>query len=79
MQLAKVRPYMSSENWEEINGLRLAGETFDDAVTRLLEERKKLQLHADMLADRREDDYIPLESLPAVQAIKKERELASQD
>lgn len=70
---------MSSENWQEINGLRLAGETFDEAVTRLLEERKKLQLHADMLADRREDDYIPLESLPAVQAIKKERELAGQD
>ena len=70
---------MSSENWQEINGLRLAGETFDEAVTRLLEERKKLQLHADMLADRREDDYIPLESLTAVKAIRKERELARQD
>ena len=79
MQLAKVRPYMSSDNWQKINGLRLAGETFDEAVTRLLEERKKLQLHADMLADRREDDYIPLESLPAVQVIKKVRKLASQD
>jgi len=79
MEAIKVRPYMSSENWREINGLRLAGETFDDAVTRLLEERKKQQLHEDMLADRREDDYIPLESLAAVQAIAKERERAGQD
>jgi len=59
--------------------LRQAGETFDDAVSRILEERKKKQLHADMLADRREDDYIPLESLTAVKAIRKERELARQD
>jgi hypothetical protein len=79
MEAIKVRPYMSSENWREINGLRLAGETFDDAVTRLLEERKKQQLHEDMLADRREDDYIPLESLAAVQANAKERERAGQD
>ncbi|MDD4137063.1 MAG: hypothetical protein PHT99_04100 [Methanoregula sp.] len=70
---------MSSENWQEINGLRQAGETFDDAVSRILEERKKKQLHADMLADRREDDYIPLESLTSVKAIRKERELARQD
>lgn len=79
MEAIKVRPYMSSENWREINGLRLAGETFDDAVTRLLEERKKQQLHADMLAARAEDDYLPLESLTAVQAIVKERERAGQD
>lgn len=58
--------------------MRQAGETFDDAVTRILEERKKKQLHADMLAARAEDDYVPLESLTAVQAIKKERELAGQ-
>jgi len=38
----------------------------------LIDERKKQQLHADMLADRAEDDYLPLESLFAVQAIKKE-------
>lgn len=76
MQAVKVRPYMSSENWQEINGLRQAGETFDDAVSRLLEERKKQQLHADMMEARAEDDYLPLDSLTAVQAIKKERELA---
>lgn len=70
---------MSSENWREINGLRLAGETFDDAVTRILEERKKKQLHADMMAARAEDDYLPLEALTSVQAIKKEREIAGQD
>ena len=79
MEAAKVRPYLSSENWREINGLRLAGETFDDAVTRLLEERKKQQLHVDMLADRQEDDYLPLESLPEVQAIIKERKLEGCD
>lgn len=79
MEAAKVRPYMSTENWMEINGLRQAGETFDDAVTRLLEERKKQQLHQDMMADRQEDDYLPLESLTAVQAIIKERELARKD
>lgn len=79
METAKVRPYMSSENWQEINGLRQAGETFDDAISRLLEERKKQQLHTDMLADRQEDDYLPLESLTEVQAIIKERELARKD
>ena len=79
MQVTKVRPYLSSENWKEINGLRQAGETFDDAVTRILEDRKKKQLHADMMAARAEDDYLPLEALTSVQAIKKERELAGQD
>jgi len=79
METAKVRPYLSSENWSEINGLRQAGETFDDAVTRLLEERKKQRLHADMLSDRKEDDYIPLESIPEVKAIMKERKLAGTD
>ena len=74
-----MRPYLSSENWQEINGLRLAGETFDDAVSRILEERKKQQLHADMMAARAEDDYLPLDSLTAVQAIKKERALARKD
>ena len=79
METAKVRPYLSSENWSEINGLRQAGETFDDAVTRLLEERKKLQLHADMRTDRQEDDYIPLESITEVAVIMKERERAGPD
>ena len=79
METTKVRPYMSSENWMEINGLRMAGETFDDAVTRLLEERKKKQLHADMLADRHEDNYIPLESISDVVEIIKGRERAGPD
>lgn len=79
MSVTKIRPYLSSENWQEINGLRLAGETFDDAVTRLLEEHKKRQLHADMIADRREDDYLPLNSIPLAHEIAQERDRAGKD
>lgn len=52
---------MTEERWEELHELKKPGQTFDELVEELLEERRKSKLFRDMNRIREESDFVNLD------------------
>lgn len=58
---ADKRIPVTEETWRDLHSLKEAGQTFDELVSELIEERKKAQFVADM-EERRDGEFVELRS-----------------
>lgn len=63
MSNATKRIPVTEERWEELHELKAPGQTFDELVAELIEERKKAELMRDMKQIREESDFVPLDEV----------------
>ena len=60
---ADKRIPVTEERWEELHELKGAGQTFDELLEELIEEKKKKRL-ADMVRDKRENgDFVEIDDI----------------
>lgn len=55
---------MTEERWEELGDLKSAGQTWDDLLGELVEERKKARLFRRMQEIEERDEWVSLDDLP---------------
>lgn len=61
MSNASKRIPVTEERWEDLHELKGPGQTFDELIEELVEERKKAQLFRDMNRIREESEFVPLD------------------
>lgn len=61
MSNATKRIPVTEERWEELHELKEPGQTFDELIESLVEDRKKAQLFRDMNSIREDSEFVPLE------------------
>lgn len=60
MSNATKRIPVTEERWEELHDLKEPGQTFDELIEELVEERKKERLFEDMNRIREESEFVEL-------------------
>ena len=61
MAKADKRIPVTEERWEELHALKGPGQTYDELLAELVEERKKARLFRDMDRIREENEFEPLD------------------
>lgn len=61
MSNAEKRIPVTEERWKELHELKGPGQTFDELISELVEERKKARLFRDMNRIREESEFEPME------------------
>lgn len=61
MSNATKRIPVTEEQWRELHELKDPGQTFDELIEELVEERKKARLMRDMNRIREESEFVPLD------------------
>lgn len=62
MSKADKRIPVTEERFEELGDLKAAGQTWDELLAELVEERKKRRLLRDMNEIREQSEFVPLEN-----------------
>ena len=62
MNLSKRIP-VTEKVWKELAEMRVAGQTYDDLLTEMIELRKKRRLVEDVSRSLQEDDFVPLSEI----------------
>lgn len=60
MSNANKRIPVTEERWKELHDLKEPGQTFDELIEELVEERKKKRLFEDMNRIREESEFVEL-------------------
>ncbi|GAB3681741.1 antitoxin VapB family protein [Salinarchaeum laminariae] len=63
MSNAEKRIPVTEERWKELHDLKGPGQTFDELIEELVEERKKERLFRDMNQIREESEFEPLDEV----------------
>lgn len=63
MSNADKRIPVTEERWKQLHELKGPGQTFDELIEELVEERKKRQLFRDVNEIREESEFEPLEEV----------------
>jgi predicted CopG family antitoxin len=63
MANADKRIPVTEERWKQLHDLKGPGQTFDELIEDLVEERKKQRLFRDMNRIREESEFEPLEEV----------------
>lgn len=61
MSKADKRIPVTEERFEELGDLKAAGQTWDELLAELVEERKKRRLLRDMNEIREQNEFVPLD------------------
>lgn len=63
----KVRVYLSPKHWQEVNGMREPGESFDDVVGRMIEDLKLKKILSEMDDMIEHGEFVDLKDVPEYQ------------
>lgn len=60
----KVRVYLSPKHWQDVNGMREPGESFDDVVGRMIEDHKIKMILSEMDDMIEHGEFVDLKDVP---------------
>jgi len=63
----KVRVYLSPKHWQDVNGMREPGESFDDVVGRMVEDMKLKKILSEMDDMIEHGEFVNLKDVPEYQ------------
>jgi hypothetical protein len=63
----KVRVYLSPKHWQDVNGMREPGESFDDVVGRMVDDLKLKKILSEMDDMIEHGEFVDLKDVPEYQ------------